>query len=32
MKLPKLSNGFIVFIIWIGIITAMILAKVFFVK
>jgi len=32
MKLPKMSNGFIVFMIWITVITAMILVKVFLVK
>jgi hypothetical protein len=32
MKLPKMSNGFIVFIIWLGVIAAMILAKMFIFK
>jgi len=32
MKVPKLSNGLIVFLIWIGIVVAMIVVKVFIVK
>jgi len=32
MKIPKLSNGFIIFLIWTAVITAMILTKVFIVK
>jgi hypothetical protein len=32
MKLPKVSNGFIVAMIWISVIALMIIVKVFFVK
>jgi hypothetical protein len=32
MKLQKLSNGFIVFLIWVAVITAMILVKIFVLK
>jgi hypothetical protein len=32
MKMPKLSNGFIVAMIWVAVIALMIIVKVFFVK
>jgi len=32
MKIPKLSNGFIVFMIWVIVITLMIVTKVFILK